>query len=415
MLHTGLITDIECENCNMDIRRLLLFFLLLFLPTQLGKFSFFDFSYVNGVRVDYLAPAIFLSDILSILIFLAHRSIITRFIQNNAYKLACIGLLVAINIILSKHSELALFRSIKLFELSLLAVVFSQTNISFRFMAIPLFIGAGIELFLSIVQLNQSSSLQGIFYFLGERYFTLSMPGIATASLNGVEFVRPYGTFSHPNSMAGFYLLIYSYFLNKKEKLPIQLYIGIISASSALVFISFSKTAIFAYIVITMMHAIKTKSKCIVCSVGKILSFIAFSLVFLSAQTDPATLEKRIVLLDHAAQIFYKNMLLGTGLGHYLYFESQFSYRYSYFSLQPVHNTLVLFVTEAGILLVGWLFVVTKKLLVRVFSDVSNRYVIIAFLITSFFDHYWYTLQQNILLFALMMGVMFSQKTKSTT
>src|SRR3989338_7356441 len=67
----------------------LLFLFILLLPTQLGKHFFFDFSYLSGVRVDYLAPTIYLTDILALLLliinfksfwhFLKEKKILTLF------------------------------------------------------------------------------------------------------------------------------------------------------------------------------------------------------------------------------------------------------------------------------------------------------------------------------------------------
>ena len=44
-------------------------------------------------------------------------------------------------------------------------------------------------------------------YFIGERTFTGQTPGIATVALNGNLLLRPYGTFPHPNVLAGFLLV----------------------------------------------------------------------------------------------------------------------------------------------------------------------------------------------------------------
>src|SRR3972149_3010131 len=56
-----------------SINKILFFFLILLLPTQLGKHFFIPLSYLSGVRVDYLAPTVYLTDLivvpLAILIF----------------------------------------------------------------------------------------------------------------------------------------------------------------------------------------------------------------------------------------------------------------------------------------------------------------------------------------------------------
>jgi len=48
-----------------------LFYLcLLLLPTQLGRHFFFDFSLISGIRSDYLAPTVYLTDIVIVLMII---------------------------------------------------------------------------------------------------------------------------------------------------------------------------------------------------------------------------------------------------------------------------------------------------------------------------------------------------------
>ncbi|MCX6730896.1 MAG: hypothetical protein NTZ55_03540 [Candidatus Roizmanbacteria bacterium] len=48
------------------ISPLYIFFFSFFIVSQLGKHFFFPFSYLSGIRIDYLAPTIYFTDILSI-------------------------------------------------------------------------------------------------------------------------------------------------------------------------------------------------------------------------------------------------------------------------------------------------------------------------------------------------------------
>ena len=45
------------------LRKILLFGFLLLIPTQLGKLFWPDWSYVLGIRVDYLSPTLYLVDL----------------------------------------------------------------------------------------------------------------------------------------------------------------------------------------------------------------------------------------------------------------------------------------------------------------------------------------------------------------
>ena len=58
------------KNFNIKIPNLLFYLLILFLPTQFGKHFFPAFSFVSGVRVDYLSPTLYLTDILVLFLFI---------------------------------------------------------------------------------------------------------------------------------------------------------------------------------------------------------------------------------------------------------------------------------------------------------------------------------------------------------
>ena len=77
--------------------------------------------------------------------------------------------------------------------------------------------------------------------------------------------------------------------------------------------------------------------------------------------------------------------------------------------LQPVHNIFLLVLAEGG--LVGLLLFVT--LFYKAFSSslyLKRNYLTIALIVivvTGSVDHYWLTLQQNQLLFSIILGLSF--------
>src|SRR5215469_9265549 len=70
-------------NPKNKIESLLLSLFFLLLPTQLGKHSWPDFSYVSGIRIDYLSPIIYVTDVILVLLlgFFAFRLFTTRLHQ----------------------------------------------------------------------------------------------------------------------------------------------------------------------------------------------------------------------------------------------------------------------------------------------------------------------------------------------
>lgn len=402
---------------NADLRglkerltRILMFLFILFLPTQLGKHFFFPFSYLSGVRVDYLAPTLYLTDIiLLILISLNHITIVNGF-----GKIKWIFIVGLINFLIAFSKPIALYYFLKVMELLAVFFIFKKAKISYRTILLAFTLGGLIEFFLSVSQIFYHRSLQGIFYFLGERYFTLDTPGVAKASFNGREILRPYGTFSHPNSMAGFYLLLYFFVLiNKKFSHWLLLQYFSLFIFTSLVFVSFSKLAIVSFLILNIFSLIfYTKPYCRLCLVARLFTPVVVALIFLQACGDPLTLAKRAELLKNALIIISGHPVFGVGLGNYLLAQNQFVSKYPLFFNQPVHNIFLLFFAEVGIPLGGFilykLFGFFKKNLFAI------CYLLFAILITGSFDHYWLTLTQNFLLMGVVFGLTINSKGKQS-
>ncbi|MGB9707601.1 MAG: O-antigen ligase family protein, partial [Microgenomates group bacterium] len=246
--------------------------------------------------------------------------------------------------------------------------------------------------------------LQGFFYFLGERLFSLSTPGIAKISFMGKEILRPYATFSHPNSLAGFYLLLYFYFLTQK-KINQFLFLKyfLLFLSSAMILFSFSKIAIFTFLMLNSIYIWQNFKKCSLCQISRIFIFLILAIVFFQGKGDVLTVEKRILLIKNAFLILEKTPFFGVGLGNYLIAQNKISSSIYLFFNQPVHNIFLLSLVELGI--IGWFVLIyflvkkSKKIIT------ANYYLLTTILITGFFDHYWLTLPQNFFLLAVIFAL----------
>jgi len=395
------------SNLNIVLFSLFIFFL----PTQLGKHFFPSFSYLNGVRVDYLSPTLYLTDVIVFILFLFNLKTVVNFFKNKNL-LIVLGLFL-VNAILAKNQPIAFCRMIKIVEF-LIAFSLGQQlfkTIKEKILLIILLLTGSFQLTLAILQLVFRRSIQGVFYFFGERLFSLSTPGIAMADLMGQEFLRPYGTFSHPNSLAGFFLLLYFFVLiNKKfNRYPVLKYL-VIFIFSCLIFLSFSKVAILIFLILNSSYLIlpagrqvlNTKIACRICKIARIIIPIIMSLVFLQATTDVLTIEKRIELVKNSLNILLNNALFGVGLGNYLIAQAKFSSKYLLFFNQPVHNIFFLYLAETGLLAGGLTLVLMARFIYKMVK--INLYLILVVLLTGLFDHYWLTLEQNFLLVALVYG-----------
>ncbi len=386
------------------ISSILLYLLLLLLPVQLGHFFFFNFSYISGVKIDYLAPVLYLSDIIAIVLIAIN---IRTLYQHTHKSFVIFILLMFLHIAIAQSPYILLFRIIKMVEIAALSII--AQNLKFEYKKILyILIGMGfLQLLLALLQMTQGSAMQGIWYFLGERSFDISSASIAKVSVNGLEILRPYGTFSHPNSLAGFYLLVYTFVLFSKKcslyTLPKYILLGI---CSMLVFLSFSKVAIMTHVLITTYYALRDiRRACWLCNLSKIAVVFFVGFFFSMGHGDPNTIAKRLYLASSSLHILGQHPL-GTGLGNYLYAQSHIPNPYPYHFLEPVHNIFLLSLTELGIPLFLYAVYLLYPYLKRIWEHDTGRALIMAICITGMFDHYWLTLQQNMLLFPLLFGLL---------
>lgn len=389
---------------TLQWRNVLIFLFVFFLPTQLGKHFFLPFSHIFGVRVDYLAPTIYVTDILAFALIVAYLPEYRSMLRNKTIQ--WILLLLSLTIIFAYSRDFGIYKFIKVIELFAIAGIFLSKRINKITVFKAFFFGALLQLCIASLQLMMGRSLGGEFYFIGERPLGLSMPGIAKATFDGIEILRPYGTFSHPNSLAGFFLLLYSYYLFHRPLVSQWVYWIFIIICASLTVISFSKIAIGTLFFITLLYLIglnKMNSNRPLRRVV-IITLLFVCTLFFQASTDPLTVVKRVDLISDAASIIAANPITGVGLGNYLYAQADFPQKYPSFIMQPVHNIGLLIIAEVGIPIT--LFLV-YSLINRMRPIARGVHIIpfIAVFITGMFDHYWLTLQQNWLLLGVLWGI----------
>lgn len=384
-----------------QLKNNLLFLFLLLLPTQLGKHFFFDFSYLSGVRIDYLSPTVYVTDILVVLLACLAWRHLWEFGKKYAKPIGIVSFFVILNILFSLSPFLALYKTVKYLELVIVFVLLQQAQLSAKHIVLAFTLGSSVELLLGTLQLTQGHAMQGIFYWIGERYFSLSTPDIAKVSLNGVEVLRAYASFSHPNSLAGFYLLLYFFVVLYKPFVKYRVLKAIcIITSTLLIFISFSKFAIATFLLMNIIYFVYRRREigCIFCIFARVFGLLVLAFIFTSGKGDPDSLQKRWELIKNAVMIIIQHPLFGVGIGNYLVAQQHFPNHYSYYFMQPVHNILLLFISEAGIIFTGLVGYGLFLWLKRKKKDKNLFFTLGIFVITGMFDHYWLTLQQNMLL-----------------
>lgn len=390
-----------------------------FLSSQLGKHFFFPFSYLSGIRIDYLAPTLYLIDILS-LPFVIYSSY--QFLKKNTFDSYGFSFAVLFLICCNAYFSLSwplwiytLARFIQWMGIYYFFTLKSHKKNVFSAVLYGLIIGGFFELILALLQLSSRHSIQGWWYFLGERSFSIFTPGIAKAYFLGVEFLRPYGTFAHPNSLAGFYLLLYSFALTQKRITNTILKTLFLFVSSALILISFSRTAIIVYVLINILYFFKKSLACRTCFFAKITMALFLILFAFSIAGDRNSLQKRNDFAQKAVSIIAQKPFTGTGIGSYLIAQHHYPQKFSTFFEQPVHNIFLLLIAQLGIPLSLLLLTMIIRIIIVRIRTVAFTLPLLVVLLTGSVDHYWFTLQQNALVMAVIFGILIVYEDKTSS
>lgn len=255
------------------------------------------------------------------------------------------------------------------------------------------------QLALAVVQIYQGSSVQGIFYWLGERNITLSSPAVAKTAFFGETSLRAYGTFSHPNTLAGWSLatiIIFS-LLNRAKHLAL-----LPLAASLLIILSGSRAALLALLILILVRAFAHKSRAIL--IGS-LSIALIVLAFLSPALirDPLSLSERIDLFRRSLTFIKAFPLFGTGMGASLSLYDDFFPRSRL--LQPDHNSATLLLSYFGISLLPIIAHFKRQL-----SDLfSSDLLPILFLLMV--DHYFLTSVQGLWIILLLLKLIYEKNS----
>lgn len=415
-------------------------FLLLLLPSQLGRHFWPRQAFVFGLKIDYLSPTLYLQDVLILLLLVTWFWRQKKFLSKGKFWFF-FGLYCCLsvgNLFSSLTPLLSFFGWLRITEMIVLGIFFSQNSrqvysLLHRFLA-PMVI---FESFLGFCQVIKQSSLGGFFWFLGERTFNIFTPGIARASWWGHLRLRPYGTFSHPNSLAGFTVICLIFLLSKRrlsfsEKMAVIL--GVL-----LIILAFSRTVWLTCFVLGMAGLLFLLAQGLRKSHLRlsfpywlmILALPLLALLFTRTMIEESSIVNRIRLANLAYNIIKTSPFFGVGVNNFIIALARISDDWSWlYWLQPVHNIFLLSAAETG--LVGltifsvFLLLTLQRLLSFLLpyfaspkqkkdSQLGREQIflllsLLAILLTGLFDHYWLTLIQNQLLFVLVLGLSWSQE-----
>lgn len=404
---------------------LLLVFLI---PTQFALHFWPEFSLVFGIRVDYLSPTIYLTDVLFAFLFIPWLSknykLVFRNISKNKFLISFLTTVIILDLFFTSSFYVSLTKWIKIVELVFFGMYIKERGDVFntKVVAKTLFFSLVFFSLIGLSQFIRGRTFGGIFYLLGERSFSMFTPGIALVNLLGANYLRIYSTFPHPNSLAGF-IGVSAIFLfsNDFRNNVLTKRFGMLIICLAFV-LTFSLSAyvglvvvLFVYFVFGKAHIFSKKLCFVLVALSFILSF-NFALfskpVLMNKIKLSQSFKERVELAHVSGQIFSRKFLTGAGLNTFIPISANFTATgNNIWLLQPVHNVYLLIFSETGILGILLLYFFLATLFSKL-SKTKNKWGILLtvfVLTTSLFDHYWFTIQQNLLLLSLFWGISFRE------
>lgn len=411
------------------IQRTLLFATIFLCISQFGKHFWPDFSYVSGIRVDYLSPTLYLSDLLIGLlgVFSFRSLLISGALYLKKFPLVVlmsIGALLA-SCLLAQQPLVALYGLVKVIEMAFFGymVYHLLSQKDFSVLATVIAGAVSVQTMLVIWQFLAQSSVGGLWYYLGERSFSSGTVGIATVSIYGQELLRAYGSFPHPNVLAFFMflsslvLMVYATYTPQRwEKIGS----GIIAACAVLaLFLTFSRLTILLFIaaIVFLVYKRVFSAKIggvvlLVCVLGIVAMLPRFSFSFFTSPDFTYRVQLALIALD----ILKQHLLFGVGLFNYFMLELPYQKEITPVLLQPVHNIYLLVLLQLG--LIGSVPVIlffknTSKQWITLMRGVSSQnplslvalILFAAVLIIGMADHFFLTLQQGMLMLSLVIGL----------
>ena len=430
MLPVFLLKLFKTNRLRLDV--FLTYVLVLVMPTQLAKHFWPQSVLLNGLRVDYLSLNLSLVDaILLLLLGVFLYQVLSSRVKVVEYKswllLSCTMLLWNLLQLFWVPLQLShLLFSIRLFVLILISAAMSRIKWQERIVALLFFAQYILLLVLSLTQINLGRSLQGIWYFLGERYLTISTPGIALAQVGQRVWLRPYATFSHPNVLAGYVCLSLVFLLFWQTKTGWQKVIQLlaIGIGVVLILLSFSQAAWFVLAMIILMFLGKPFLRRII---NKWHSWFWFGLILISLLTPFILLT--LGSLFRAEELLVRNQLFKTFwetlpkalLGGYGWWgflaklPQSANLVISRSWLQPVHHVWWGLLGSVGLLPLIVLFFCYQKIDLVFKTSFKSTVLLVAAILLGSFDHYLITQQQTlVLLFFLIAWLVKSEKPART-
>lgn len=450
------------EALNLFRLSFLTFLLYIFsIPFQKRIEFLNERSFIFGSYIDYTTIVVYLNDFLlvaALLFLVAHYIIVKKHILDRSTRIFGLMLLAffvsQLPSLIANYSPLALvtiLQTLLLCLLSLSAYIYARSISSPWVLLWPLILAGTYQSLIAITQFTTQHWLG--YALLGESPFTPTTLNVAKIVVRGDTYVRAYGTFPHPNVLAGFLVVTlsatFTYFIAARTFTIIKLsklllWLGIIVLQFTALILTFSRSGwlgavlgvgIPGIFVLTKAFAsqesehIKKRlqgalivlvAACVIIIVG-VLPYIQARGTIQDSNGDYAASE-RTLLLNVSRETFFQHPLFGTGPKTFLANVTKYTLDHNqiiqYWQYQPVHNIYYLVLVEygisgfTGVLLLILLLLTTFLRSYKKLNESSQTLTVVigssllSYLVIGLFDHHPWDIHQSQLTIFLLIGML---------
>lgn len=416
----------------LKLSRFLFYSFVFLLPFQVSVLVYSSPLYFSGNFNPYTSFFVYLADIVffAALICWAISFVTNEYKEKISYGNYVIFILLFVFLILGEFSVflaedkwLAFNIVFRLLEFALV-YLFAVNKVVKLETVIKVFIASvSFQAFVGIFQYIKQGSI-GL-HFLGETYISPDSYGIAKINLEDSTLIRPYGTFPHPNMLAGYLLagmLLTFHRIRNKEYLCYPL---LFLQAGAFV-LAFSRGAFLALLVAFFVYISVKETRISLKYILLFFSMLVFFAVLFNFEetlisrilfTDIASFDERVFYFNISKWMFYQNPL-GSGLGNFTLMMPDFiNTKLDPWMYQPVHNIYMLLLNEVGIQGVITFLMIFLIFPIFVFKTMKKSIgerkdlgaillaIISAIFVIGLFDHYLISLHQGLALIFLMFSL----------
>lgn len=467
-----------------NAEKILVFLFFATFPFNLRKVFLTPYSFPKGEFNEYMTLSLNWSDILIlslIIIYIIKRlisqlykpnresfygnnnnTILSSITHRNTFLLHCITRLFKVTIFSARSETFLLFlfflwlvisiiwapfRLIAIYRLFIIFFIFTfaviirnlakKGDIKAEFIYLGLFTSGIFQSLIGISQfiLNRSLGLK----ILGESILGPGLPGVAKIIVSGVKHIRAYGTFPHPNILAGFLVipivllvsLLAKRFTQKDPagekvshetilaKIPAWFLFCALFINMSCFILTFTRSAFLslflAGIALLLINLAYAGKKTWLILAILFFTFLIFGFINISRHSknflfSSQSLEERNQYLNVSREIIIQHPLSGVGLGQFVFQEIVSNSDWPGWQYQPTHNIYFLIASELGIVGLALFLLLLLTILIKycivndLFVLLTKKpfcFIILSFLFISFFDHYFWDVKLGIITFIL--------------